>query len=124
MKVGMLAGLGSTLGGAFPFDDGESAEPAFSFGIVADLHYADKAMRINRYYRESVMKVQQCVETFHAYELSRAIVLGDFVDSASDRATELGYLQTIRKPFAQFLGKRYLVLGNHDLMRLSKDEFL
>ncbi len=124
LKVGALAGLGSTFGSVLPFAGSENAESDFSFGIVADLHYADKGMRNNRYYRESVMKVQQCVEEFQSRGLPLAIVLGDFVDSAPDRAAELGYLQTIRKPFAQFLGERYLVLGNHDLMRLSKDEFL
>jgi alkaline phosphatase len=124
LKVSALAGLGSTFGSALPFTDSARTESDFSFGVVADLHYAHKDMRNNRYYRESLMKVQQCVEEFQSRELPLAIVLGDFVDSAPDRATELGYLQTIRQPFAQFLGERYLVLGNHDLMRLTKDEFL
>ncbi len=68
LKVSMLAGLGSTLGGRLPFNDG-GGDAEFSFGIVADLHYADKEMRINRYYRESVAKLQQCVDTFNAREL-------------------------------------------------------
>jgi len=33
MKVGVLAGLGSTLAGSLALDDGESSEPAFSFGV-------------------------------------------------------------------------------------------
>jgi alkaline phosphatase len=123
LKVSMLAGLGSTLGGRFPVDDGGTAAE-FSFGVVADLHYADKEMRINRYYRESVAKVQQSVHTFNARALPFVMVLGDFVDTAPDQETELEYLRTIQKAYARFNGKRYLVLGNHDLMKFSKAEFL
>jgi len=51
-------------------------------------------------------------------------VLGDFVDTAPDQKTELDYLRIIQKAYARFAGKRYLVLGNHDLMKFAKAEFL
>ncbi|MFQ5631334.1 MAG: metallophosphoesterase [bacterium] len=96
----------------------------FSFGLVADVHYADKTMRINRYYRESIAKLEQCVETFSHNRLPFAVHLGDFVDSAEDKQTELGYLATIRQTFSAFKGPKHFVMGNHDLFAFSKEEYL
>jgi alkaline phosphatase len=96
----------------------------FSFGLVGDVHYADKAMRINRYYRESIAKLEQCVETFSHNRLPFAVHLGDFVDSAEDKLTELEYLATIRDVFSAFKGPKHFVMGNHDLFVFSKEEYL
>lgn len=118
LKLGAAAGLG-LVGFA---DAHHNAE--FSFGLVGDVHYADKSMRINRYYREAIGKLEQCVTTFNARTLPFAIMLGDFIDKAPDKSTELAYLKTVRQTFAQYAGDKHFVLGNHDLARLSKDEFL
>ena len=95
----------------------------FSFGIITDLHYAEKEMQINRYYRESDEKLRECIETFNSLQPDFIIELGDFVDSG-DRDTELGYFQTINTIFKEFDGDRYYVIGNHDLSTFSKEEFI
>jgi len=118
LKLGAAAGIGLT--GWFEAD----APTDFSFGIVGDIHYADKDVRINRYYREAIAKLEQCVATFNNSELPFAVMLGDFIDKAPDKSTELAYLKTIRQTFAQYTGDKHFVLGNHDLARLSKDEYL
>jgi len=118
LKLGAAAGLGLTEW----FDVRTSAE--FSFGIVGDIHYADKDMRINRHYRDSIAKLEQCVATFNESRLPFAVMLGDFIDKAPDKTTELEYLKTVRQAFAQFTGDKHFVLGNHDLARLSKAEYL
>lgn len=118
LKLGAAAGLG--LAG---FADAHH-NAGFSFGLVGDIHYADKSMRRNRYYREAIGKLEQCVATFNARKLPFAIMLGDFIDTAPDKSTELAYLKTVRQAFAQYAGDKHFVLGNHDLARLSKGEFL
>jgi alkaline phosphatase len=121
LKLGAAAGLGF-LGARQARTADEAGE--ISFGIVTDVHYADKDMRINRYYREAIEKLKQCVATFNASRLPFVVMLGDFIDKAPDHATELEYLKTVRKVFAQYAGEKHFVLGNHDLARLSKAEYL
>lgn len=118
LKLGAAAGLG--LSGLLS----ANTPTEFSFGIVGDIHYADKDMRINRYYRDSIAKLEQCVATFNESRLPFAVMLGDFIDKAPDKTTELAYLKTIRQTFAQYTGDKHFVLGNHDLARLAKDEYL
>ena len=119
LKLGAAAGIGLT--GFFTPSVGESS---ISFGIVTDVHYADKDMRINRYYRDAIPKLEQCVSAFSESKLAFAVMLGDFIDKAPDRIVELEYLKTIRQVFAQYAGDKHFVLGNHDLARLSKAEYL
>lgn len=118
LQLGALAGLGLT--GFFE----PSELTGISFGIVTDVHYADKDMRINRYYRESIAKLRQCVETFSHSRLAFVVMLGDFIDKAPEKAVELENLKTIRQIFSQYAGDKHFVLGNHDLTRLSKAEYL
>jgi len=118
LKLGAAAGL--SLCGLSNADD----HAEFSFGLVGDIHYADKDVRINRHYREAAAKLEQCAATFNESKLPFAIMLGDFIDKAPDKSTELAYLKTIRRIFAQYTGGKHFVLGNHDLARLSKAEFL
>ena len=118
LKLGAAVGLG--LNGLLSANN----KADFSFGIVGDIHYADKDMRINRYYREAIAKLEQCVETFNEHKLPFAVMLGDFIDKAPDKNAELEYLKTIRQTFAQYTGDKHFVLGNHDLARLSKAEYL
>jgi len=118
LKLGAAAGLG--LAGLLD----ASAPAKISFGIVADIHYADKDMRINRYYRESIEKLEQCVAAFNESRLAFAVMLGDFIDKAPDKTVELEYLKTIRQVFSRYAGDKHFVLGNHDLTKLSKAEYL
>ncbi|MCE5249559.1 metallophosphoesterase [bacterium] len=93
------------------------------FGVITDLHYADKDMNINRYYRESDTKLRAFIETCNSLGPAFVIELGDIIDKA-DRETETGYLETIDGIFSSFAGKRYYVLGNHDVATFSKEEFI
>jgi alkaline phosphatase len=121
LKLGAAAGLGFFGTRQTPAVN-ETEE--ISFGLVTDVHYADKDMRINRYYREALPKLHECVKTFSQNRLAFAVMLGDFIDKAPDRATELEYLRAIRQALAQYTGEKHFVLGNHDLARLSKAEYL
>jgi alkaline phosphatase len=121
LKLGAAAGLGWLGAGQALF---ANAPAEFSFGILTDVHYADKDMRINRFYREAIDKLRQSVETFNASRLPFVVMLGDFIDKAPDKTVELKYLAAVREVFSVYRGPKHFVMGNHDLAKLSKAEYL
>lgn len=90
-------------------------------GIVTDSHYAQIDSRNNRYYRESLDKMRECIEFMNREEIDFIVELGDFVNGAEECTLE--YLHEIEEIFSKFRGARYHVLGNHDLDSLSKNQF-
>jgi hypothetical protein len=111
--------LGSGLHKAF-------AAEALRFGIVTDSHYADADMQYNRYFRESLEKMAECIDLMNDQKVDFLIELGDFKDQNTPPEEEktLGYLQKIEGCFRKFNGPTYHVLGNHDMDSLSKEQFL
>ncbi len=101
------------------------AESAVGFGIVTDVHYANREPAGTRFYRMATSKLRACVELMNAQKVDFLMELGDFKDQDVKPAEEttLQFLQTIEQVFAAFQGPRYHVLGNHDLDSISKDQF-
>ena len=97
--------------------------PELSFGIITDLHYADKDPWNTRYYRDSAEKLRRAVGVFKDENAAFVIELGDLIDKA-EKDIEYGYLETIDGIFDSFNGHRYYVLGNHDVATFSKAEFM
>ncbi len=99
----------------------------FRFGIVTDVHYADSPNgKEGQHYRESLVKMAECVERMNDEKVDFLIELGDFKDMSrpvSEKET-LKYLKAIEKVFRAFRGPRYHVLGNHDMDCISKEQFL
>jgi len=95
-----------------------------TIGMFADAHYADRAMKSNRYYRESLAKVEQCVSEFNRVSPDFVIQLGDFVDKGESVAIELNYLEQVESKYERFEGERHYVLGNHDVATFSKEQFI
>lgn len=93
---------------------------------MTDAHFADTATRGTQYYRESVAKMTECVTLMNDRKVDFLIETGDIKDEdqPSSEKNSLKYLETIEKVFARFQGKRYHVLGNHDLDSISKPQFL
>lgn len=85
-----------------------SAEPLFSFGVVADVQYADKDTALGREYRKSPAKLAQCVAALNKERLAFVIQLGDFIDAGIDN---IGVVQTV---FNKLRAPKHSVLGNHD----------
>jgi alkaline phosphatase len=113
-----------------------SARPVVRFGILTDVHYADKPTTTGtRFYRDSLAKMQVAVAALNergkadATGLAFGAAIGDLVDSAgatvSDEsiARELTYLKTIEAEWAKLGAERHYVLGNHCVDTLTKDEF-
>ena len=99
-------------------------KPAVRFGMMTDMHHADKKMRINRYYRKTLDKLEAAAAELNKAQPAFVVELGDFIDRAPEVDVELGYLKTIQRNFAKLPGDKHYVLGNHCVDTLTKEEFL
>lgn len=96
------------------------------FGLVTDLHYADREPAGSRFYRDSLDKLQEAVSLFNSEKVDFVIELGDFKDQDSppEENATLEYLRTVEAVLQKFRGPVYHVLGNHDMDSLSKKQVL
>lgn len=121
----VLAGLGLDLvpRGSLRADD-SSAKGGVRFGLVTDLHYADKPPTGTRHYRETLGKLAEAAQQFAKDQPGFVVELGDLVDAAASVETEQAYLKRINQDFAAISKDRHYVLGNHCVDMLTKEEFL
>jgi 3',5'-cyclic AMP phosphodiesterase CpdA len=87
---------------------GEDNRLLFSFGVIADIQYADQDTHGLRHYRESVEKLQECSAALDTKNLAFVIQVGDLVDGG------ISNLDRILPVFDQIRAPKYHVLGNHD----------
>jgi predicted phosphodiesterase len=102
-----------------------AATSPFRFGVVTDIHFADRPRNNTRYYRLALSKLRTCVDLMNAEKVDFLIELGDFKDQAvmpSEKST-LSFLRAIEEVFTGFRGPRYHVLGNHDMDSITKEQF-
>jgi manganese-dependent ADP-ribose/CDP-alcohol diphosphatase len=82
--------------------------PLFSFGLIADIQYCDCDPAGTRYYRSSLVKLEEAVRSFRIDSPAFVVNLGDMIDK--DFASY--------KPVYQILDtagfKIYSTTGNHD----------
>ena len=95
-----------------------------SFGLVTDLHYADKVAAGTRHYRETLAKLGEAAVQFEKDQPAFRVELGDLIDAADSVEVEQKYLQTINEKFSAICKDRHYVLGNHCVDTLTKEEFL
>lgn len=96
------------------------------FGIVTDIHYADRSPHGTRYYRQSQQKIAECVDLMNEQKVEFLLENGDFKDEGAkpDEQETLKFLDTIEKELSRFNGPIYHVLGNHDMDCIAKEQFL
>ena len=63
--------------------------PIFSFGVIADVQYAQKKTVGARHYASSLGRLERAVETLNREELAFTVHLGDFVDGGLDNLERL-----------------------------------
>ncbi len=132
MKAGAIGSLMFTYGGiSAGCMTGEQSllKDSFSdeevvFGIVTDIHYADKPTRGLRQYLSGREKLAKVVKGFNERNVSYAINLGDYIDMVGSSDTARRTLSEIDDVFEGYAGDRYHVFGNHDIDELTKEEFL
>jgi hypothetical protein len=93
-------------------------QPVFSFGVMADIQYADQPTAIGRYYRDSIAKLQSCESMLRGEKTSFVVQLGDFVDVGLENFNRL------LPVFQQIPPPRYSVLGNHDVYGIPREVLL
>lgn len=100
--------------------------PLLTVGLVTDIHYADSRPRANRYYRESLTKLEEAARVLREKKIDIAVELGDLIDAGerADTATELEFLRRIDAVFSSLSADRHYVFGNHCVATLKKSEFL
>ena len=94
------------------------------FGMITDLHYADKVPSGSRHYRDTPAKLAKASDKIRAANPDFMVELGDLIDAADSVETELRYLKRINQEFSQLAQQRHYVLGNHCVDTLKKEEFL
>ncbi|MBV5348287.1 metallophosphoesterase [bacterium] len=101
-------------------------KPLIRFGMISDVHYANREPAGNRFYNQSLTKVQEAIDRMNQEKLDFLIELGDFKDqdAVPNEANTLKYLIDIESVFQKFNGSTYHVLGNHDMDGISKQQFL
>ena len=122
LKTAVLAGFSPAFSGCTNIS---ASRGKLCFGIVTDSHYADTAMRDNRFFRESADKMAECIELMNEKKVNFLIELGDFKDQDAEPSEEktITYLRSVEKIYQQFYGPAYHVLGNHDVDSISKEQF-
>ncbi|MFM7592830.1 MAG: metallophosphoesterase family protein [Isosphaeraceae bacterium] len=102
----------------------DKSKAMVQFGLITDLHHADKPAAGTRYYRETMNKFQEAAEKFKSHKPDFMVELGDLIDAADSVETELKYLKQINRELEKTCPKRYYVMGNHCVDTLKKQEFL
>ena len=102
----------------------EAPRPQVRFGVVTDLHYADKESVGSRCYRESLTKLAEAADLFQQDRTDFVIELGDLIDAADSVEQERSYLKRIHEAFSVLPCAKHYVLGNHCVYTLTKLEFL
>jgi 3',5'-cyclic AMP phosphodiesterase CpdA len=95
------------------------------FGWLTDVHHGDTPPKWNRYYHLAIPKLTEAAAFFNKQDLDFAIVTGDFIDrpATPDETQALTYLKQAEEAFSTFKGRKYHVIGNHDLDILSKEQY-
>ena len=112
-RLAILAGVAVLM-----FPSLRAQEPLISFGIVADVQYADQDTAIGREYRQSIGKLQRCESALSGEKTSFVVQLGDFVDVG------LGNFDRLLPIFQQIQAPRHSVLGNHDVYTIPREVLL
>ena len=86
----------------------QNEKPLFSFGLIADVQYADADPAGTRYYRESAKKLSDAVNSLKNDSASFVINLGDLIDR------DFNSFQPLLKIIGDCGIKTYHIKGNHD----------
>lgn len=94
---------------------------SFKFGLITDTHYANRQMRIGRYYRNALQKTRFCMDVFRRENVDFCVHLGDIIDWPNQPEKGSKALDTILPVLNSLDVPMYYVLGNHDLASVTCD---
>ena len=86
--------------------DSSKPIPIAHFGMVADLHYAERPHGIDepgqRCFNDAPLKLRDCIDEMNARKVDFLIELGDFKDMMPTKEATLKCLDDIEKRFARW----------------------
>jgi alkaline phosphatase len=105
---------------------GNMTQNRLRIGLFTDVHYARMPPDGDRYYADSRAKLAAAVDWLNGQSLDLAVCLGDLIDSPPDGDAEMerGFLAEALAELSRLDCSLRFVLGNHDVWRLTKREFL
>lgn len=102
----------------FNFLKSQEENPLIRFGLIADIQYCDCEPRINRFYRQSLEKLDTCIADLNSKNVQFTVNLGDLIDRAPEDLTPI--LLRLNK-----LNKKvYNTTGNHDYHGFTDNKVL
>ncbi|MBD3289041.1 hypothetical protein GF337_09575 [candidate division KSB1 bacterium] len=96
-----------------PLNSKQPAQKLFSFGIMADIQYADKDTKGKRYYRQSIENLKKCVSDLNKQELAFTIQLGDIIDGNETAEQTAIDVKQVMDEYNQLIMPAYHAIGNH-----------
>lgn len=89
-------------------DPASNRGAALTFGIIADVQYADRDVRHDRYYRRAPDRLDAAIDDLNRTDVDFVIDLGDVIDG------DFRSFAPIMDVYANLRVPVYRVLGNHD----------
>ncbi|KAM4691185.1 manganese-dependent ADP-ribose/CDP-alcohol diphosphatase [Rhinophrynus dorsalis] len=104
-------------------------KPYFTFGLIADIQYADKADGLSgwktmRYYRQSRLHLLKAIEEWNNEEMLPTFVfqLGDIIDGSNNRLhTSEQSLQVVLEAMEKLQAPVHHIWGNHEFYNFDRD---
>jgi len=93
-----------------------SAEPDLTFGLIADPQYADAEPKWGRFYRNSLVKLEEAVADFNKLPLDFIVTLGDLIDR------DFASFAPVMPIYAKLTASHFPVCGNHDFEVSDEDK--
>ncbi|MDR0541344.1 MAG: metallophosphoesterase, partial [Dysgonamonadaceae bacterium] len=92
--------------------------PIIKFGLIADIQYADCDASGSRFYRNSLKKLDDCVDSLNGKKVEFTINLGDVIDR------KFADLDSVLPRLNRLKNKVYNTTGNHDYGGISDNAIL
>ena len=92
-------------------------------GLFTDPHYSDKEASSNRLHSLSYDKIKKAMISFKKNSVDLVICLGDLTDDCVNVNDNPKALKEISKMINSFGIKFYSLMGNHDCLSFTKEEF-
>ncbi len=91
-------------------------EPDLVFGVIADPQYADAEPKWGRFYRNSLVKLEEAVAALNKQELGFVATVGDLIDR------DFKSFDSVMPIYAKLRHPHFPVCGNHDFEVADEDK--
>ncbi len=90
-------------------------EPVLTIGLITDPQYCDCDPEENRYYRETLWKLPQAIDTMNKYQVDFVMNLGDMIDRYYESYDSVSkHYDSLNMPY-------YNLLGNHEFEEVADE---